>query len=337
MFLKLSSYRRKAFPEHSKEAPCRGRIYLTTRISSSTEAGTNLSFRFFAQGAHYERLFLLLQAEYDTGVSYADFRKIVWAHYKKQGRHTLPWRHTRSPYHVLVSEVMLQQTQVERVTPYYKDFIKKYPTAGRLAAAPLGSVLETWQGLGYNRRAKLLREAAQQVGRGIFPKRVEELEKLPGVGPYTARAVAAFAYNQDVVFVETNIRTAVLHHFFGKNVPAPRKVSDKQIAKILEQALPQGKAREWYSALMDYGAYLKQSGVRVNSKSKHYAKQSRFAGSNREARGAILHELARGPRSGPRLFGLFGDDSVLQLRSALAALRSEGLVQKRGRVFALPS
>ncbi|MBI3571991.1 A/G-specific adenine glycosylase [Candidatus Kaiserbacteria bacterium] len=260
------------------------------------------------------------------------FREMVWKYYRKHGRHDLPWRRTRDPYKILVSEVMLQQTRVERVIPFYNKFIGQFPTARRLSAAPLGSVLEAWQGLGYNRRARMLRAAAQEVGHGVFPKRVEELAKLPGVGPYTARAVAAFAYNQNVVFVETNIRTAVLQYFFANK----KRVSDKEIEKILARALPAGRAREWYSALMDYGAHLKASGVRLNAKSKQYAKQSRFAGSLREARGAILRALAYGSRAQASLINLLGSSRRPQLRTALAALAREGLVQKRGKIFTLP-
>lgn len=228
---------------------------------------------------------------------------------------------------------MLQQTQVERVVPFYKNFLKKFPTAKRLAGAPLAEVLRAWQGLGYNRRAKMLQLAAREVVRlGKFPKSVEELEELSGVGPYTARAVAAFAYNQDVIFVETNIRTAVIHHFF----PGKKKVSDTQVVKVLEEVFPRGRSREWYAALMDYGAHLKRGGVQINKKSKHYAKQSKFVGSGREARGALLRDLARGSRSEARLVGLLGTERKSQLQLALQALLAEGLIQKRGRVFTLP-
>ena len=155
------------------------------------------------------------------------FRRIVWSYYRKYGRHDLPWRKTHDAYKILVSEVMLQQTQVERVIPFYKKFSKQFPTAKKLTAAPLSDVLKTWQGLGYNRRAKMLHAAAKELEtRKKFS--VAELEELPGVGPYTARAVAAFASNQDVIFVETNIRTAVIHHFFQNK----KKVADAEIEKI---------------------------------------------------------------------------------------------------------
>jgi A/G-specific adenine glycosylase len=229
------------------------------------------------------------------------FRRLVWAHYKKQGRHDLPWRKTHDPYRILVSEIMLQQTQVKRVIPFYTEFTRRFPSAHALAQAPLADVLKVWQGLGYNRRAKMLWQAAAHIQDA---KTIEVLEQLPGVGPYTARAVAAFAYNQGVTFVETNIRTVVMHHFF----PTKRNVRDAEVLKILEKAYPKGRAREWHYALMDYGSFLKQSGVRLNTKSKHYTKQSVFRGSLREARGAILRELARGASSERRLMGLLGDD-----------------------------
>ena len=277
------------------------------------------------------------------------FRKTVWAYYKKYGRHDLPWRKDHDPYRILVSEVMLQQTQVERVIPFYRNFLKKFPTVRALARASLSDVLRNWQGLGYNRRAKMLHQAAKESVMnygGKFPTNAAELEKFPGIGPYTARAVAAFAFNQDVIVIETNIRTAVIHHFFQKK----KKISDVEIEKVLVQTLPKGLpagrqacfsagrqgSRAWYSALMDYGAYLKRSGISHNARSKTYTKQSKFTGSLREARGAILRELAKGRVSQMRLTDLFGATRRPQLRSALAKLASEGLIQKRNKVFTFP-
>jgi A/G-specific adenine glycosylase len=268
------------------------------------------------------------------------FRALVWRYYRAHGRHELPWRHTHDAYRILVSEVMLQQTQVERVIPFYEKFIKKFPTARKLAQASLSEVLKSWQGLGYNRRAKMLHAAAKEFA----PRKistVSELETLPGVGPYTARAVAAFAFNKGVIFVETNIRTAVIHHFFPKRgesrvgraaesrfSPKRKKVRDEEIEKILIQALPKGRAREWYSALMDYGAHLKRSGISHNARSKKYVKQSKFVGSLREARGAILRELVRGAASPARLIDLLGASRRAQMRTALRALWTEKLVEK---------
>lgn len=284
-----------------------------------------------ASTAPYSRT-VVLRANSLLGAT-STFRRKVWAYYKKSGRHDLPWRATHDLYRILVSEVMLQQTQVDRVIPLYKNFIKQFPTAKKLAAAPLSEVLKRWQGLGYNRRAKMLHQAAKElsVTRGIL---VTELEKLPGVGPYTARAVAAFAYNQDVVVIETNIRTAVIQHFFlqNKNTTIYGSVSDSQIEEVLAKVLPKGKSREWYSALMDYGAHLKRSGISHNIKSKGYAKQSKFTGSLREARGALVRALAEKSSSRATLVNLLGAPRRSQVQEALDALRAEGLVQtKKGR------
>lgn len=268
-------------------------------------------------------------------MSYTKFKTQVFAYYRAHGRHTLPWRRTRNPYRILVSEVMLQQTQVERVIPYYKNFIRIYPNVRALANAPLSSVLVVWQGLGYNRRAKMLHEAAQQVMKehnGKFPKEVRVLESLRGVGPYTARAVAAFAYNQDVIFIETNIRTAVIHHFFqGK-----KKIRDADIGKVLERVFPSGRAREWYSALMDYGSHLKRSGVRTNHRIQGYAKQTAFNGSLRQARGAVLRALLTGSRSTAFLMSLLGPRREAHMKLALAGLTKEGMVEVSKGKYRLP-
>jgi len=263
----------------------------------------------------------------------ASFRKIVWAHYKKHGRHDLPWRKTHDVYKVLVSEVMLQQTQVERVIPFYKKFIKQFQTAKKLAAVPLSQVLTAWQGLGYNRRAKMLHTAAKKLAARKSIS-IAGLEELPGVGPYTACAIAAFAGNKNVIFIETNIRTAIIHYFF----PGKKKVSDALIEKVLIQVLPKGKSREWYSALMDYGAHLKREGISHNARSKKYVKQAKFTGSLREARGAILRALASTRKyQGEALLNVLGVRRKTQMKTALNALCTEGLVQKRSNAFVLPS
>lgn len=263
------------------------------------------------------------------------FRKIIWAFYKKQGRHDLPWRATNDPYKILVSEVMLQQTQVERVRGYYAAWLKKFPNVKALAQAPLADVLVAWQGLGYNRRAKMLHDAAKIVVReykGKMPTDPELLVQLPGIGPYTARAVAAFSTNADVVFIETNLRTVVLYHFF----PKKKIVRDTEILSILTKAFPKGRSREWYAALMDYGSHLKRNGVKVNAKSATYAKQSTFTGSGRQARGAILKELAKGGASAKRLTGLLGDARTEQMSEQLKKLLAEGMIQKRAAQYSLP-
>jgi A/G-specific adenine glycosylase len=263
------------------------------------------------------------------------FRKAVWDFYKRQGRHALPWRQTRDPYRILVSEVMLQQTQVERVIAYYERFVADYPTPAALAKAPLADVLRHWQGLGYNRRAKMLWEGMREVAAehgGKLPKTATELEELRGIGPYTARAVAAFAHNAGGVFVETNIRTAVIHHFY----PKKQKVSDADIAAVLAASVPEGRAREWYWALMDYGSHLKRSGVKNNHRAKAYAKQPAFEGSYRQARGAVLRALARGAQPSTLLIDLMGPSRRAQLKSAIAVLAKEGMIELAPGGFRLP-
>ena len=231
-------------------------------------------------------------------------------------RRDLPWRRTYDPYKILVSEVMLQQTQVLRVIPKYEVFIKKFPTPQKLAKAKLSEVLKLWSGLGYNRRAKYLHQAAKVMSsaktlqegemngsptpsRRVFAEQytTEFLENLPGVGCYTARAIVAFAFNKPEVFIETNIRTVFLHYFYSSLLQNTRMISDKELLPLVAQALKKSKMqpRDFYAALMDYGSYLKQKGIKLNSRSKHYTKQSKFEGSRRQKRAARLRALlARG-------------------------------------------
>jgi len=255
-------------------------------------------------------------------------------HFKTQGRAHLPWRRTRDPYKVLVSEVMLQQTQVERVIPFYKNFLREFPNAQRLSEAELSRVLTAWQGLGYNRRAKYLHGAAKEVvekWHGKFPRTAAEIESLPGVGPYTARAVAAFAFNSPEVFIETNIRTVFLQHCFASR---RTKVSDKEILLLVAEAFKRSKMepREFYAALMDYGAHLKRSGMKLNAKSKHYAKQSKFEGSARQLRGHILKLLLQKPHTERSLVQQTGRSSA-DVRAALADLQKEKMITKQGSLF----
>lgn len=254
--------------------------------------------------------------------------------YKKSGRHDLPWRKTYDPYKILVSEVMLQQTQVERVIPYYEAFIKKYPTASRLAAAPLPRVLAAWQGLGYNRRAKFLLGAARAIAAKGFPKKIEDIEALPGVGRYTARAVAAFAFNKPAAFVETNIRTVIFHHYGDLFIHGP--VTDIELLPLVEDMLKRSRMRprDFYAAMMDYGAHLKRQGVRLNAQSAHYKKQGKFEGSTRELRGAILRELVRHHATIGVLCTRI-PRSKEQIAMEVAKLISEGLVAAKGKTLAI--
>jgi len=257
------------------------------------------------------------------------FVEQVYQIYKEEGRHTLPWRKTKNPYRIVVSEIMLQQTQVDRVIPKYQSFLKKFPTVQSLADASLGEVLRMWQGLGYNRRAKMLHQCAKEVckkHKGIFPKDFDELKKLSGAGPYTAGAVMAFAYNNPTAVIETNIRTVYLHHFFkGKE-----NISDTEIMKYVKRTLDIENPREWYWALMDYGAILKKKHGNANTRSQHYTKQSRFKGSDREVRGAILRALAGSKKISELPFPK--DRIDVQCEKLL----KEGMIEKRGRGFKLP-
>ncbi|MBU0750511.1 A/G-specific adenine glycosylase, partial [Patescibacteria group bacterium] len=260
----------------------------------------------------------------------------IWKYSKEHGRHDLPWRKTTDPYHILVSEIMLQQTQVDRVVPYFTTWMKRYPTPKKLSVAPLSDVLTLWQGLGYNRRAKGLWEASKVITdtyKGVLPTDPLELEKLPGVGPYTARAVAAFAYNQDVIFIETNIRTVIAHHFY----PGKTHVSDDEIRGTLTEVFPKGRSREWYGALMDYGSFLKRSGIKLNATKKGYKKQSAFEGSDRQARGAILRSLIDTPRTRTALSRVLGTERKEQALIQLDKLLAERLVEKKGTQYALPN
>jgi len=239
----------------------------------------------------------------------------------KTNKRDLPWRKTRDPYKILVSEVMLQQTQVERVVPKYKAFLKEFPTVSALAKAPLSIVLKQWQGLGYNRRGKFLHEAAKVIVKDGWAG------KLPGVGPYTRAAVEAFAHNKPTVFIETNIRTVFTHFYF----PNKSGVNDIELLLRIEKDLKKSKMepRDFYAALMDYGSYLKRSGVKINKQSKHYTKQKKFEGSERQLRGAVLREVLKQPQTLHALAKSL-DKEKEKVAQLLARLVVEGLIQKQG-------
>jgi A/G-specific adenine glycosylase len=256
------------------------------------------------------------------------FRTIVWDYYRKNGRHDLPWRKTTDPYKILVSEVMLQQTQVSRVIEKYRSFLKRFPNVRALAKAPLSEVLKEWSGLGYNRRGKYLHDAAKEIVakyRGNFEEALRH--QLPGVGPYTKAAVRAFAFNESGTLIETNIRAAAIHHFF----PTSQIISDKRLLGTLEESAKGQDPREWHWALMDYGAHLKKSGVRNNQQSAHYAKQSKFEGSLRQIRGATLRALHNSSSTERQISGRLSLP-LLSIKEALEGLALDGLiVKKKGR------
>lgn len=256
------------------------------------------------------------------------FQSIIWRYYKNHAR-DFPWRRTRDPYSILVSEVMLQQTQTYRVLDKYALFLKTFPTVRALARASVRDVLTVWQGLGYNRRALMLHESAQIIikeFRGVFPKSVELLKTLPGVGHATASAVVAFAFDAPSIFIETNIRAVYIHFFF----PNRRKVRDEELLPIIQKTLPRIHVREWYYALMDYGVLLKNTYDNPSRRSAHHVRQSRFEGSNRQVRGAILKALVEVSKlRTDELFQKFIFDRGRILKN-VAKLEEEGFIKKRG-------
>jgi len=244
-----------------------------------------------------------------------DFIKYVWLSYQENKR-SMPWRpplleiqneNTLDSYAIYVSEVMLQQTQVSRVEKKFTEFRNEFSSFEKLAQAPLSKVLRVWQGMGYNRRAKYLKEAAgiiSNVYKGVIPEDPILLENLPGIGPATARSIVTFIYNKPEVFIETNIRRVMIHHFFPKKT----SVSDHEILPYIVKTLDRENPREWYYALMDYGSSLKRNIPNPNKQSKHYFKQSKFEGSNRQIRGHVLKILIA--------HGTMQKDSLVEVVSA---------------------
>ena len=264
----------------------------------------------------------------------SSFRGRVIDFHRAYGRHDLPWRKTQDPYAILVSEIMLQQTQVDRAVPYFERFIQRFPTVQALAKASLSDVLKEWQGLGYNRRGKLLRECAKEIMEkhdGKIPKDRDALIALPGIGPYTAGAIRAFAFNEKEIFIETNIRAALLHHFF----PRSKNVPDVKLIPILKKLLLHAESpREWYAAFMDYGSHVKKAHTNPSRRSTHHTKQSPFEGSMRQIRGHILRRLLDGPIKKSALMRE-QTKSTYHVEKVLRAMEAEGLIKRRGESWRL--
>lgn len=244
----------------------------------------------------------------------------------------MPWRRDVRPYYVLVSELMLQQTQVDRVVPKFNAFIKRFPDEIMLAQAPLGEVVAIWSGLGYNRRAKFLHQAAQKITTefsGKLPDTLEKVQMLPGVGPGTAGAIMTYAFNRPSVFIETNVRTVYFYHFF----PGTDRVMDAELRPIIETTLDREHPREFYWALMDYGAYLKKNGAGAVAKSKHYKKQSPLKGSVREVRGRIIDLLIVSSKSVEDIYYHFQDDE--RTDKAVKGLLADGLIMQTSGILHL--
>lgn len=218
------------------------------------------------------------------------FQKTIWDYYRKNMR-MFPWRETSDSYSILVSEIMLQQTQAGRVVDKYLQFLEAFPTFQALAEAPVSAVIVMWQGLGYNRRALSLQKLAKEVVNnhaGVLPRSYEQLIRLPGVGPATAAAIMAFAYNSPALYLETNVRSVYIHYFF----PDKEKVADAELISLIQETHDIKNPREWNWAVLDYGNFLKKT-MNPSRKSAAYKKQSPFKGSRRQLRGQIISLLTQ--------------------------------------------
>ena len=267
-----------------------------------------------------------------------EFSATVWERGRELYR-DLPWRDTHDPYAILLSEVMLQQTQVSRVMGRWEQWLETFPTIADLASAPLPPVLELWQGMGDNRRALNLKRCAEEVVAmhdGVVPSDKKALLGLPGIGPSTSAGVRVFAFRQPDMYLETNVRAVFIHELF----PGRESVADKELVSLVEATCPQdARVRAWYYALLDYGAYLKKTMPNPTRRSKHYTRQSKFEGSHRQKRAYLLRrviddalsteDLARDLAQSERASGR-QEPSVEEVRAILDELEREGFVMRRG-------
>jgi A/G-specific adenine glycosylase len=268
----------------------------------------------------------------------ASFIATVWREGRRLYR-DLPWRNLDDSYAILTSEIMLQQTQVSRVLGYWERWMLAFPTVDALASASLSDVLERWQGLGYHRRALAFKRAAEICSRrfrGQIPREYQELLGLPGVGPATAAGVCVFAYGEPQVYLETNVRTVFLHHFFEGR----EQVSDSEIIPLVEATCDNDDPRNWYYALLDYGSHLKSIMLNPSRRSRHHVRQSPFEGSLRQKRAELLRLILARPNSDTealaaalnhleRLAGRGATDAA-EIEAILATLEQEGFLTRRG-------
>lgn len=260
------------------------------------------------------------------------FQQQVWNFFQEH-RRNFPWRQTTNLYQILVAEVMLQQTQTSRVVPFFDRFLQTLPTVESLAAVDTETLLKLWQGLGYNRRALFLRSTAQTIqssfGR-VIPANLAQLQTLPGIGPNTAGAILAYAFNQPVIFLETNIRKAFIYHFF----PNQPKVSDQEIRPLVAATMDKKNPREWYWALVDYGNWLGRTKTVTNNRSRHYIKQSTFEGSARQLRSHLLRLILEQPRYQNDM-AADTSRSASELATALGELVAEGFVTNNQGLYTI--
>ena len=259
--------------------------------------------------------------------SISHFKKIIWTYYRKN-RRDMPWRNKTTSYYVVLSEIMLQQTQVARVVEKFTSFIKHFPTWQALTRASTKDILQEWSGLGYNRRALYLKQIAKEITdrgkkKGVLPSTYEELCELPGIGPNTAGSILAFALNIPHAFIETNIRSVFIHFFFKDT---SEKIHDQDILTLVEKTLDTDNPREWYYALMDYGAYLKNTQANPSRKSAHHVRQTPFKGSNRELRSHILKYILKKPTNTQQVVKSFPRAPAEHITKNLNALEKEGFI-----------
>ncbi len=276
------------------------------------------------------------------------FSDAVWSYYRAHGRE-MPWRTDHSTYAVVVSEIMLQQTQVSRVTAKFASFVRRFPDWKTLAKASTKDVISEWSGLGYNRRALYLKKIAEAITdrgtkRGMLPKTYEGLRELPGIGPNTAGSILAFAYNIPHPFIETNIRSVFIHHFFAEiekheGKKACKKIDDGEIMPLIQAALAlpknQKNPREWHYALMDYGADLKKRLPNPSRRSAHHVPQSSFKGSNRELRAKVLRLITKQDMTLAQICNHLNGCDPASIKKNLEAMRNEGFFIKKASRWGL--
>jgi A/G-specific adenine glycosylase len=256
------------------------------------------------------------------------FQKKVFLFYKKNKR-DLPWRKTTDPYKILLSELMLQQTQVKRVVVYYEKWIARWPTIHTFASAALPEVLQMWMGLGYNTRAISLHKTAKKIVAlfdGDVLRAMQQYKELPGIGKYTSHAVRIFSTNADLVTVDTNIRRIFISEF-----DLPENISEHELWLLAEKCRPVGKSREWHNALMDYGAlYLTahKTGIRPTTQ------QTQFEGSNRQIRAQILRHVLEKPMTGKELTQTLKIDQG-RLGPILEKMINQHILMKKNNTYLL--
>jgi A/G-specific adenine glycosylase len=261
------------------------------------------------------------------------FRKLIYSYFKNN-RRDFPFRNEITPYNVLVSEIMLQQTQTGRVAKKFLEFKKLFPDFLSLSNAPNKKLLMAWQGMGYNRRALALKQIAKTVVtdyNGQLPDSVDVLKTFPQIGHNTASSIAAFAYNKPSIFIETNIRRVYIYFFF----PKKKKINDKDILPIVESTVDRDNPRKWYYALMDYGVMLKKTHPELNKRSSNYRKQSPFKGSSREIRGKILKILTNESAIVESTLSKKLQLSIGKLRPIIQQLEQEGFIKRDGNKISI--